>query len=305
MPTNITFTDGYRQANYFVKELYIGSKWRQDLYPSRMILWQARNQNHPDGFLISIGLEYEYNGQTGMKHGFLSVDNSTAGPIKFDSKGMFKGVDCYIVVDWSVFLLDPTLTDLINGEICFGAVVDMNLATNIDNSPTIKKYLFEQRIINLSPEDAPKCYFNKEEWNPIVSNHTVNVSNWDDFVNAVNNYNPVTLNLTDDIAITDERLKYETQDYPLTGLVSFGHSKKVIIKGNNKKLFDYTSPILGATLENGIFSVPYPYTVTGKETFVTLRGKMKTLAKSNVYKAQGWITPSNNNNVYDYCCPTN
>ena len=303
MPTNVTFTDGYRQANFFVKELYIGSKWKQDLYPSRMILCQARNHIHADGYLISIGLEYEYDDHTGMKHGFLSVGNNSSNPIKFDPKGMFKGVDCYIVVDWSVFSLPVSQTDLLNGEICFGAVVDMEAATNINNSPTIKKYLFEQRIINLSLEDVPKCYFNKEEWYPIVSNHTVNISNWDDFVNAVNNYNSVTLNLTDDIAITDDRLKYETQDNPLTGLVTFGHSKKVIIKGNNKKLFDYTSPILGATLENGIFSVPYPYTVTGEETFVTLRGKMKTLAKSNVYKAQGWITPSNNNNVYGLLLP--
>lgn len=304
MATNIVFTDNNRMANSFVKELYIGSKWKGYPTTDKMIIDQARDPSfQPTGSLISLGLESSFDPVTGMADGFLVVNNDTSGPIKFDPKGKFKGVDCYMVVDWSAFSLPASQTDIINGVICFWAEIDMEAATNIDNSPTIKKYLYEQRMLNMTPEDVPPCNFDRQEWTPIVSNQTVNVADWNDFVIAVNTYNPVTLNLTDDIAVTDDRLKYEPQNSPLTGLVSFGWGKKVIIQGNNKKLFDFSNPITGATLINGKYRVSYPSVVTGKESFVTSNGEMFTLAKSNVYRAQGWIAPNNGSNVYGLLLP--
>ena len=305
MPTNVTFTDNNRMANSFVKELYIGSKWKgYGNDNDKMILDLARDSSfQPTGSLISLGLESTYNGTTGMADGFLVVNNDTSGPLKFDPKGKFQGVDCYMVVDWSAFSLPASQTDLIDGAICFWAEIDMEKATNINNSPTIKKYLYEQRMLNLAPEDVPPCYFDRQEWTAITSNHTEDVNDWDDFVQAVTNHNPVTINLTNDIAITDGRLRDQTQGVPFIGLVSFGYGKKVVIEGNNHKFFDYSNLITGATLVNGRYCVSYQNDVTGKETFITSAGVMHTLAKSNVYKARGWIVPNDNSNTYGLLLP--
>lgn len=283
MENQVLFTDGYRQANQFVKELYIGSSWHIENVTSNMILWQARNETHPQGFLISIGLDYENNPITGIKHGFLSVQNGTSGPIKFDSKGLFEGVDCYMVVDWSVFSLPASQTDLLDGEICFGAVVNMELASDINNSPTIKKYLYEQRLLDVAPTLVPECTFEKQEWEPISPTHTINIGDWDSFVNAINTYNSVRLNLTNDIAITNGLLSSSN------AMIALGYGKEIVIQGNNRKVYDYSNCLTNKILINKRYRVPYLGTVSGNEIFVTSTGEMYTLARSNVYRAQGWL----------------
>ncbi|MBO4315594.1 MAG: hypothetical protein J5867_06505 [Prevotella sp.] len=305
MPTNVLFTDGYRQANYFVKELYVGSKWDQTAYPSRMILWQARNHTHPDGYLISIGLEYEYDDHTGMKHGFLSVGNNSSGPIKFDPKGMFKGVDCYIVVDWSVFLFDPSLTDIINGEICFGAVVDMSLATDIDNSPTIKKYLYGQRMNNLLPKPLPVYEFVRQNWQEMNPATTVNVGNMNELVSAITNNNNIRIKLTNNIPLSANGLTSYNGNR-IFALLQV-NNKNLVIDGDGHRLFDASGIETLSTESNGKYVTDYDLPLTGNETFVVVRGgtdfangnvEQLTLARSNVYRASGWDTQYANSGIY-------
>lgn len=304
MPTNVTFTDNNRMANSFVKELYIGSKWKGYPTTDRMIIDQARDASfQPTGSLISLGLESTFDTVTGMADGFLAVNNDTSGPIKFDPKGKFKGMDCYMVVDWSAFSLPASQTDLIDGVICFWAEIDMEKATNIDNSPTIKRYLYEQRMLNLTPEDVPECKFDMEEWTPISSNVSVDVYDETELASAIMSNSAVTVNLKANIDLHGSNITNYNVDGTIKELVSI-NNKQVIINGNGFKIFDYSQPISGATLQDGKYSVPYPYEVTGTETFTTIDGELLTLAKSNIYRAGGWVVISQSQKKYALLLPT-
>ena len=156
MPTNIVFIDNNRQANVFLKEIYIGSKWPGLADGDEMVLWQANSGNHPNDYLVGIGLRSSVDPVTGVVDGFLMIHNGSSGPIKMDTFGIFKGVDCYIVADWeTAWTLPVSQTGQINGEIDFGAKVYMNLATDINNSPTIKKYVYGQVLGNFTPPSLP------------------------------------------------------------------------------------------------------------------------------------------------------
>lgn len=100
MPTNIEFTDNNRMANTFLKEIYIGAKWVGLASGDEMVLWQANNGEPQADYLIGIGLRSTFDPITGVVDGFLISHNNSSGVIKMDSKGIFKGVDCYVLVDW-------------------------------------------------------------------------------------------------------------------------------------------------------------------------------------------------------------
>ncbi len=304
MPTNVTFTDNNRMANSFVKELYIGSKWEgYGNDNDKMILDLARDSSfQPTGSLISLGLESTYNGTTGMADGFLVVNNDTSGPIKFDPKGKFQGVDCYMVVDWSAFSLPASQTDLIDGAICFWAEIDMEKATNINNSPTIKKYLYEQRMLNLAPEDVPPCHFNRQDWTSVTTGITIDVYNEVGLASAISSNSSVTVNLKADIALQGSGITNYSQGGDIKELISL-NNKQVIINGEGHKVFDFSHPITGATLQSGRYVVPFNQAVTGKEAFMTPNGEMLTLSKSNIFKARGWAIVDENEKRYGLLLP--
>ncbi len=314
MPTNIVFTkDNNRMADSFVKELYIGIKWEGYPTTERMILDQARDSSfQPTGCLISLGLESSYNGTTGMADGFLAVNNDTSGPIKFDPKGKFKGVDCYMVVDWSAFSLPSSQTDLINGVICFWAEIDMEVATNIDNSPTIKRYLYGQRMNNLLPKPLPECGFERQNWQEMNPATTVNVGNMNELVSAITNNNNVRIKLTNNIPLTANGLT-SYKDNKIFALLQV-NNKNLVIDGDGHKLFDASGAETLSYTSGGKYVTDYDPDVTGKEAFVAVRGgtdfangnvEQLTLARSNVYRALGWNTQYANSGTYGLFLPSN
>ena len=247
-----------------------------------------------------------------MADGFLVVNNDTSGPIKFDPKGKFQGVDCYMVVDWSAFSLPASQTDLIDGAICFWAEIDMEKATNINNSPTIKKYLFEQRMNSLLPKPLPECEFERQSWQEIIPTTTVNVSNMNELVSAISNNNNIKIKLTNNIPLTSNGLtSYKNnQTFALLQV----NNKNLVIDGDGHKLFEASDSENLSYTSGGKYVTDYNLEVTGKEAFVAVRGgtdfvngnvEQLILARSNVYRALGWSLQYAGSGIYGLLLPSN
>ena len=307
MPTNIEFTDNNRMANTFVKEIYIGAKWAGLDSGDKMVLWQANNGTHQADYLIGIGLRSTFDPVEGVKDGFLISHNGSSGPIKMDTFGIFKGVDCYVVVDWvTPWTLPVILTDQMNGEIDFGAVVYMDLATDIDNSPTIKKYVYEQALANIASTPIPSYDFRRiRPTLPSVTSTTINVSTNTQLLNAIKNYNNVTINLQADIALSRDEsgagslTTQRANGASLDTLININNKSLVIDGGSNKyKLYEYEDDDEIQTMLNendGRYYANYSGSVTGKEAFMTENGTIIPLARSGMYKSRGWVHPANSN----------
>lgn len=300
MPDNITFTDGNNDANLFIKELYIGSNWEHD-NNDKMVLYQAIGGGSSPRYSITIGIHSSYS-QGVMHDGFTVSNNDSSGPIKLEGIGIFEGVDCYVMVDWD-FLSDIAMTqNRPDGSAWFDARVCMNVATDIENSPSIKRHFLERGLLNMTPQPLQRFCFARVTWTDVTTNTTKNVYNKEDLADAILNHSSVTINLMADIALSG------------TGISSYGSSgkkslvqidnKNVIINGNGHKLFDFAMPITGATLNNGRYYVQYAEEVTGKEAFTTQCGDMILLAKSNVYTALGWYVEDESQGKFGLYLPT-
>ena len=302
MPTNIVFTDNNRMANTFLKEIYIGSKWTGLVDGDEMVLWQANSGDHPNAYLLCIGLRSSFDPVNGVVDGFIIIHNGSSGPIKMDTFGIFKGVDCYVVVDWETPWTRPvSQTDQINGVICFGAVIDMGLATDIDNSPTIKRFLLEQHLLDIYPIDLPPCNFTREVRTPIETQLTVNVSNANELVSAIKNNPSVTINITQDIALTDNDLT--TIESGVKYLIKISSGRNVTINGNGHKIFDYADQIAVESPFEGRYSVEHTSPVDGTEAFITSNGQMFTLSRSMVYRALDWIVANKSQGLFGLVLP--
>lgn len=294
MPTNIEFTDNNRMANTFLKEIYIGAKWVGLASGDEMVLWQANNGEPQADYLIGIGLRSTFDPITGVVDGFLISHNNSSGVIKMDSKGIFKGVDCYVLVDWeTAWTLPTSQTDMIDGVICFGAVICMNFATDISNSPTIEKYIHEQELGNLYPNNLPQLNFNRGIWTPVSTTTSVDVYDEAGLAEALLNHNSVTINLMADIPF---------QNVNSNALINIS-SKDVIINGNGHKIFDNASLITDALFQDGRYHADYNESVTGNEAFMTNDGKMLQLAKSDVYQAVSWWHETSEPDIFGLILP--
>lgn len=300
MPTNIVFTDNNRQANTFLKEIYIGSKWLGLADGDEMVLWQANSGNHPNAYLVGIGLRSSFDPVTGVVDGFQMIHNGSSGPIKMDTFGIFKGVDCYVVVDWvTPWTLPVEQTDAVGDEIDFGAVICMNLATDINNSPTIKKYVYEQSLGNFTPPSLPPSEdidFQRTEWTvPQTSGTTVNVSTKAELLTAIKNNNNATINLLADIALsrdtstTGSLTTDRNNGGSLNTLINID-SKSLVFNGNGHRVYEYEDgEELEGTLNGNRYYATYGGSVTGNEAFMTENGNLLPLARSGVYRAVAWV----------------
>ena len=314
MPNTILFTDNFRQANSFLKEIYIGASCNELIQDGdAMVLWQANNGNHQASYFIGIGLRSTFDPVIGVIDGFMISHNGSSGAIKMDAKGKFKGYDCYVVVDWvTPWLLPVEQTDAVGDEIDFGAVIYTDLATNIDNSPTIKKYLYERSLVNLNPALLPECDFSRTTpYSPQVTETIINVSNYTQLLEAIKNNNNVTINLQADIALS----KDTSSTGSLTTDRANGGSRNTLINIDNKsfvfdggserhKIYEYEiGDEIQTSLNGSRYYAPYNDGVTGNEAFMTEDGTILPLAKSGVYKAGGWITFENITNRYGLYMP--
>lgn len=295
MPNNIFFTDGNNNANLFIKELYIGSNWNRD-NTDKMVLYQAIGGGSSPKYFIGIGIHSSFITGTGMQDGFMVSNNGSSDPIKLEGVGMFAGVDCYAVVDWNQ----------VNGSVWFDAEVFMDVATDINNSPTIKRHFLERGLLNMTPQPLQGFDIEKDTWNDITTNTTRNVYNEDDLADAILNNSSVTINLMADIPMQGNTglTAKENDGITLKSLIKID-SKNVIINCNDgHKIFDYAHPVTCATPpQDGRYSYPYSKVVTGSETFATNDGQILQLARSQVYQAQGWYTAESGNYIYGLCLP--
>lgn len=310
MPDNITFTDITNQAHYFIKELYIGSDWNhvdRTNDPDKMVLYQAFPSGASIENSIIIGIHSSYS-QGVMQDGFTISNNSSTGPIKLEGVGIFAGVDCYVVVDWDFLSSIAMMQDRPDGSAWFDAKVYMDMATDIDNSPTIKRHFFERALLNLTPPSLQRFELNRGTWTPVTTNTTVNVSDEVGLAAAILNNNSVTINLMADIPMQGNTgltaKEYIGNRFTITSLIKFD-SKNVIINSNNgHKIFDYAHPVTCATPpQDGRCHFAYSEPVLGNETFVTEDGQILHLARSQVYQAQGWYTAESDDNIYGLILP--
>lgn len=286
MRNMVTFTDNHRQANSFIKELYIGGTWSEKFAENhsditvKMILYLARNDDAPTGPFISIGLNADFDGVDSIEHGFMIANNMSTSPIKMDSFGIFEGVDCYVVVDWNTpWNLPVELTDLADGEICFGAEIDMAAATNINNSPTIKTYV-ESLNYKTLPANLPDVSFTREVPSnmPIrLDTQTYHVSDSTEIMNAINH------------ATADTRVVIELDgDILLSSTLEFNSSTNNIkINGNDHKIYEYHDPISCQASQHesdGYYHVPYTSSViTGNEMFMDSDGNQVHLRRTKSF----------------------
>lgn len=304
MPTHISFTDGNNNANLFIKELYIGSDWNhvdRTNDPDKMVLYQAIGGGNSPQYFIGIGIHSSFIIGTGMQDGFMVSNNGTSSPIKLEGVGIFAGVDCYAVVDWSQ----------VNGSVWFDAEVDMDAASDINNSPTIKKYVYEQALGNFIPPSLPTIEFQRTEWTaPQVSGTTVNVSTKAELLAAIKNYNNITINLQADIPLsrdtstTGSLTSDRNNGGSLNTLINID-SKSLVINGGSErhKIYEYEiADEIQATLNGNRYYASYNNGVTGNEAFMTAGGTLLPLARSGVYRSLGWIV--GNNNRYGFSLPS-
>ena len=297
------FTDGSKYANVFVKELYIGANWKTSNPNEKLRLFLARNYTYPTGVtLITMVLESMFDWQTGIvEHGFITTNNGD-GVIKLNSVGILSGVDCYIVVDWETpWTLATQSGDNYNGEIDFYAEIDMNAATNIDNSPTIKNYLYDlysQQHININ--DIPECNFGTPAtWTDFQTDNIINVSTAQQFIQAINHFSgSVTINIQNNIAMTSANI---VNNYGLV-YVAQGN-KRIKINGNGHMIYDYSSPLLNPQLDSqrNMYKVQYVNAITGEESFTTQGGELVGLKRSDLYRSTGWVVNTGTNEIGLQC----
>lgn len=306
MPDNITFTDITNQAHYFIKELYIGSDWNhvdRTNDPDKMVLYQAFPSGASIENSIIIGIHSSYS-QGVMQDGFTISNNSSTGPIKLEGVGIFAGVDCYVVVDWDFLSSIAMMQDRPDGSAWFDAKVYMDMATDIDNSPTIKRHFLERGLLNMTPQSLQGFCFARKPWTDVTTNTTKNVYNEEDLADAILNYSSITINLMADIPLNAMNCQlYSINSEGIESMIRISQ-KNIIINGNGRKIFDYAHPVTSATPpQDERYSYPYPKVVTGNETFATNDGQILQLARSQVYQAQEWYTAESDNYIYGLRLP--
>ena len=163
--SNISFINDNSLANSFIQELYIGFNWNS---PVNVTLSTASYGNANQNFSITISI----NGGANLSDAFTFEQeysgNVPPNPIKLESNGIYKGVDCYAVVCWNA-ISDPSLAD-VNGIVNFAATINKAVAIVLDNSQTIKNFIYDHALDELVRDVITPYHFTRISWNsPNVS----------------------------------------------------------------------------------------------------------------------------------------
>lgn len=172
--SNISFINDNHLANSFLQELYIGFNWNS---PVNVKLSTARYGNANQNFSITISIDGGANHSDTFTFEQEYSGNVPPNPIKLESNGIYKGVDCYSVVCWNA-ISDPSLAG-VNGMVNFAATINKDVAIVLDNSPIIKKFIYDHALDGLSRDAITPYHFTRISWNsPNVSGGVVSIGNF-------------------------------------------------------------------------------------------------------------------------------
>lgn len=297
--SNISFINDNNLANSFIQELYIGFNWNS---PVNVKLSTARYGNANQNFSITISINGGANNSDAFSFEQEFSANVPTNPIKLESNGIYKGVDCYAVVNWSA-ISDPSIAD-VNGMVNFAAMINKDVAIVLDNSLTIKNFIYDHALDELSRDAITNYLFTRESWaNPNDSGGIVSVANYNELKTAIVQNNNAIINLTSDIAIEkDAGLSSDIEDpntiEHLNTLINF-RGKNLVIKGNGHKVYE-KGKILPTTYtpNDNSYEAPFMDDVTGEEAFMKSDGSIIPLARSGVYHSSGWTINGSRYGLY-------
>ncbi len=295
--SNISFIVNNNLANTFIKELYIGFNW--DPQSVAVTLSTARYGNANQNFSITISI----NGGANLSDAFtFEQENSGSvppNPIKLESSGIYKGLDCYAVVNWNA-INDPSLAN-VDGVVTFNATIIRDTATVLDNSPTIKQFIYDHALDDLSRDAVTNYLFTRESWATTDdSDDIIPVGNYHELKTAIVQNNNAIISLTNDIAIekdNDDNLSTEYNPNTQQGLNVLINlsNKNLIINGNGHKVYEKGNVFYATLNQDGTrYEAPFFGNVTGNEAFITIDGEIILLARSSVYRAKNWIVTGDN-----------
>ena len=300
--SNISFINDNSLANSFIQELYIGFNWNS---PVNVTLSTASYGNANQNFSITISI----NGGANLSDAFTFEQeysgNVPPNPIKLESNGIYKGVDCYAVVCWNA-ISDPSLAD-VNGIVNFAATINKAVAIVLDNSQTIKNFIYDHALDELVRDVITPYHFTRISWNsPNVSGGVVSVGNYDELKTAIVQNNNSIINLTNDIVIEKDNDDYDnlSTEYDqntqqgLNVLINLTN-KNLVINGNGHKVYE-KGKILPTTYNPNDYRYEAPFIddVTGNEAFIKSDGSIIPLARSGVYHSSGWTINGSRYGLY-------
>ena len=144
-------------ANSFIQELFIGFDWiplpdeTVTNTTPEVLLSTARYGDVNNNFKICISIYDKFCFTDSFEYECAYNNNETPpNPIKMEGQDRYKGVYCYAVVNWDA-ISNPSLVNN-EGVVQFDATIINEAATNLDNSPTIKQFIYEHALDNLSGE---------------------------------------------------------------------------------------------------------------------------------------------------------
>lgn len=286
------FFDNSSLANSFMQELFIGFNLNPN--DGELFLKEARYDDLHNCFSIIISLD---NGNDWIDvFTFESNYNNEIppNPIKLEGQGIYKGVCCYAVVNWNA-INDPSLADNY-GFVQFNETIINEAAKNLDNSPTIKQFIYEHALDNLSGEAVAHNKFLRECVNlPNVSIVPIQVSSFGDLKNAINQNNNVVINLSCDIAI--EKSNELTSDTGQNGINPHNEhtdtlinirGKHLIINGNGHKVYEKDTNLQDINLVGDRFVASFSGNFGENDAFITANGTIIPLTRSKMYRGRGW-----------------
>ena len=283
------FFDNSSLANSFMQELFIGFILNPN--DGELFLKEARYDDLHNCFSIIISLDNGNDWIDVFTYESNYGNEIPPNPIKLEGQGIYKGVYCYAVVNWNA-INDPSLADNY-GFVQFNETIINEAAKNLDNSPTIKQFIYEHALDNLSGEAVAHNKFLRECVNlPNVSIVPIQVSSFGELENAINQNN-VVINLTEDIVVDndpDNNSLYNQTTYNNQFIESLIYltNKNLVINGNGHKIYEVGN-FFSTSLNNQRYEAQFIEAVTGNEAFMTSDGTILPLARSKMYKADEWV----------------
>lgn len=284
-------------ADSFMQELFIGFNLNPN--DGELFLKEARYDDLHNCFSIIISLDDGNDWIDVFTYESNYINEIPPNPIKLEGQGNCKGVCCYAVVNWNA-ISDPSLADNY-GVVQFNATIISEAAANLDNSPTIKQFIYEHALDNLSGETVAHNKFLRESVNlPNVSEVTISVSNSQGLKDAINQNNNVIINLSCDIAIEkDENINNNSLSSELGNSNSREHvntlinirNKNLIINGNGHKVYEKGNQNEAVFFQyNNIpkYRVQLDGNLKETDAFITANGTIVPLTRSKMYQGTRW-----------------
>ena len=295
-------------ADSFIQELFISFDWIPLLNENVVnnspvvLLSTARYGDINHSFKICISVNDKNNDADSFEYECAYNNETPPNPLRMEGQDKYKGVYCYAVVNWNA-INAPSLAEN-DGFVHFDETIIRDTAIVLDNSPTIKQFIYEHALDNLSREAVAHNKFLRECVNlPNVSEVTVSVSNSQGLKNAISQYNNVIINLSCDIAIEkDETINYNGLSSELGNLNSREHvntlvnlrSKDIVINGYGHKVYE-KGTVIHTSLNGNVYSTLLSDNtlrpIDESSAFITPDGTIIPLARSKMYQAIGWTNP--------------